>query len=173
MIKRLYPNLYEDSIFTLDYDMLYTKGIRHIVFDIDNTLAPYDEASPPERVVSHLKQLESNGFKVCLLSNNSKKRVDTFNVTMGYPSVYRARKPLLAGVKRAMRLIGGKPSDTALIGDQVFTDIWCGNRLGLYTVLVKPLTERDEITVRLKRRLERGVVKAYLKYSKANNRHSR
>ncbi len=166
MLKRFYPKLYLDSIFKIDYNMLYKKGFRNLIFDIDNTLVPHDVKEPTERIIKLFSQLKELGFSVCLLSNNNKARVEGFNIGIGVPYVYSAKKPWAAGLKKALCLLGGNFENTALIGDQVFTDVWCGNRFGIYTILVKPVSERDEFTVRLKRGVERVVVNSYLRKSK-------
>ena len=40
VFKKLYPYEYVDSVFDIDYQKLYEKGYRGIIFDIDNTLVP-------------------------------------------------------------------------------------------------------------------------------------
>lgn len=163
MLERFFPRLYADSANHVPYDELKAAGVRGLVFDIDNTLAPHDTPYPSAGAVALLTRLRGLGFGVCLVSNNSPARVAGFADGLGLPCVPRARKPLLSGIRKAMSLLGTDSAATALIGDQVFTDVWCGNRLGLYTVLVKPMSGRDEWTVRLKRGPERIVLKIYEK----------
>ena len=160
----LYPAMYAKNALAVDYEKLRgRRGIEALIFDIDNTIAPFDVADPPEEAVNFLLSLKAKGFSVCLLSNNSRARVLRFNKTMRLFAVHRAGKPGSKGVKRAMRLMRSEPENTAIIGDQVFTDVLCGNIWGLYTILVRPVSDRDEFTVRLKRGLESIVLKAYHK----------
>jgi HAD superfamily phosphatase (TIGR01668 family) len=89
----------------------------------------------------------------------STKRVQPVAEHLGIPWIIRAAKPLPRGYRHAMGLLGTTPATTAMIGDQVFTDILGGNRLGLYTILVDPLPNAREalITRMVQRPLERVV----------------
>ena len=37
MLEKFYPNIYLDSAYKIQYDDLYKKGFRGIIFDVDNT----------------------------------------------------------------------------------------------------------------------------------------
>ena len=157
------PRMYRRGIDEIPYDRLWQSGIRALIFDIDNTLAPFDEPGPAETVVSLFAGLKERGFRICLLSNNGAERVALFNGSLGAHAVHRAGKPRRAGLKKALALMNVTAGETALIGDQLFTDILCGNRGGLYTILVRPVSGRDEFTVRLKRAPEAFLLRYYLK----------
>lgn len=101
------------------------------------------------------------GFQVGLLSNNNARRLDVFNESMQLPGASMAAKPFTAVLRRLMKEMDVNPTETAIIGDQLFADVWCGKRAGLTTVLVKPLTEKEVVTVRIKRGLERRFLKRY------------
>ncbi len=163
MFKRFYPMEYCDSIYAINYAALKSQGINGLIFDIDNTIAPFDIPEPDDGTVEFLSKLTGDGFKICLLSNNNEARVVLFNKRLGLHAVHRAAKPGLKGIGKALTLMQVSSDKTALIGDQVFTDVWCGNRKGLYTILVKPIANRDEFSVRLKRGLEKIVVDSYVK----------
>ena len=165
MIEIFYPNEYVKSIFHIDYEKLKRKGIRYIIFDIDNTIEPYDIPLPSPADKELLEKLKSMGFTVCLVSNNRGKRVDTFNKELNLPAISNAMKPLKRGVVKIMKAVNAKPNNTAFVGDQVFTDMLCANRIGLYAILVNPIATRDEFSVRLKRGLEKKVIAAYRRKS--------
>ena len=150
-----------DSVRHIDYDRLWRQGVRGLIFDIDNTLVTFDIPHPPQWVVDFLSALAAKGFGICLLSNNSQARVRGFCTQLKYPHIWRAGKPKLKGIRRAAMLLGLDKSQIAIIGDQIFTDCFCGNRLGIYTILSKPIAKRDEWTVKLKRWPEKLVLKAY------------
>ena len=162
-LKIFYPKIYVDSIYDVPYKKFIKRGIKALVFDIDNTLIAFDMPEPDDNLIEFIAKLKEMGFAICLLSNNNETRVEIFNRKLQLPAISKARKPGLSGLKKAMALTGAKNSQTALIGDQVFTDVWCGNRLSVTTVLVKPVVNRDEWTIRLKRSLEVIVIKMYLK----------
>jgi HAD superfamily phosphatase (TIGR01668 family) len=156
--------MYASSVFAVDYERLWARrGVRALVFDIDNTIVPFDTEKPTEEAVRLFRSLAARGFRLCLLSNNGRSRVERFAERLGVDSVHRALKPGPWGARRALARMRASPGHTALIGDQVFTDILCGNMMSFYTVLVRPVSARDEFTVRLKRGAERGVVAAYKK----------
>ncbi len=161
MFEYFYPDLFYKSVHEIDFEALRKRRIRGLVFDIDNTLSPYFVQSPPEEVVKLLRRLTASGFQVCLLSNNKIDRINSYNSGLKLPAVSKARKPFLRGIKKALRLMGTNSTETAIIGDQIFTDILCGKRMHILTILIKPISERDEFTVRLKRAPEKYVLEEY------------
>ena len=163
MWEKLFPDHYYESVFEIPYRELRQQNIQALIFDIDNTLAPHNIRRPPVKTSDLLNRLQRMGFKVCLLTNNSKNRLTSFNEHLKLPAYHKGLKPMAGKAKKAMRIMGVTPDATALIGDQVFTDIWCGKRLKVKTILVKPISNKDFITVRIKRVLEKTVVSAYLK----------
>jgi len=162
MLGRFYPDEYLDSIHHIDYDALLEKGIKTLIFDIDNTIEPYDIKMPSKESRELLLRLIAMGFLVLLVSNNYKKRVTRFNSELKLPAIYRAHKPLKRNVEKIMQEAGAVNESSVFIGDQVFTDVWCARRMGIYSILVKPIVARDEISVRWKRRIERRIIKRYL-----------
>ena len=159
MKKYLSPNEYIDSVFEVDIANLKKHGIKAIIVDIDNTLVSWETKVADERVKGFINKLKDNGFNLCMLSNATKKRVRVFNNTLNIHAIHNAAKPSRRSFKRAMELMGSKPQNTAVIGDQVFTDILGGNRLGLYTILVSPIAQKEFIWTKLVRRVERFVLK--------------
>ena len=164
MLKRFKPKSYELSVGDIDYNGLYDGGTRFLVFDLDNTIAPYDVSEPDRGIVDFFEQLKEIGFKICFLSNNKPERVEKFNKSLGLHYVAKANKPGKKGITKALQLMGADGVKNAvLIGDQFFTDIWCGNRVGMHTILVKSVSQRDEFTVRLKRVPEKLFFGRYVK----------
>ena len=164
MLTKFYPDEYHESVFSVDYTGLFGAGITNLIFDIDNTLAPFDTPEPTTQCRSLLMGLKEQGFSVALLSNNKAARVETFNSTLGLVCVWKAKKPKKTGVMRALELLGdAKPQTTALIGDQLFTDIWCARRVGLRAILVRPQSPRDEFLVKIKRYAEKPILWIYNK----------
>ena len=158
----LKPDYYFESVFHIPYDRLYELGIRALIYDIDNTLASYDDKLAPEQIRLLVKDLKEMGFKVGLLSNNNARRVDMFNEPMGLPSSSMSGKPFTIALMRLMGEMAVQGQECAIVGDQILADVWCGKRAGITTVLVKPLTDKEVITVRLKRIVERPLLKKYL-----------
>ncbi|MBQ7677229.1 MAG: YqeG family HAD IIIA-type phosphatase [Lachnospiraceae bacterium] len=152
MLPLIYPDDYISSVRDIDFAALYEEGFRGIIFDIDNTLVK-NNAPADAGARAFFKRLHSYGFKVTLLSNNKEPRVQKFADAVqadGY--YYKAGKPMRKGYLHVMGLMGTKPNNSIFIGDQLFTDIWGGNRTGLRTVMVRPVQKwNEEIKIILKR----------------------
>ena len=164
----LTPDYYYDSIFEIPYDELSRQKIRGLIFDIDNTLTAFDEALPPAKVSALIKRLKNKGFQICLLTNNTKKRLAGFNKHLRLPGIARALKPFTRGIKKAMEKMGTTRENTAIIGDQLLSDIWGGKNAGIVTILVKPTTEKDFILVKAKRVIERIMLRKFFAELKLN-----
>lgn len=160
IFKYLYPDEWVDSTYSIDFEDYYSKGFRGVIFDIDNTLVPHG-ADADERAIELINRLKKTGYKICLLSNNKKARVERFNKDVDVNYIFKAQKPYhknyyIASMK--MRLSVGS---VLCIGDQIFTDIWGGNKSDLHTILVKPINPKEEIQIVLKRKLESIVLFFY------------
>lgn len=161
------PDYYYESVYEIPYNELWARNIRGLIFDLDNTLAPSDTPRPPAKASALIKRLRRMGFQVCLLTNNTKKRMSVFNESLGLIHEANAMKPLTSGINRAMKAMGTDKNSTAIIGDQIFTDVWGGNNAKITTVLVKPISNRDFLTVKFKRLLEKPILKSYFKKKQA------
>ena len=157
----LKPDFYYNSIFEVPYELLYEQGVRAIIYDIDNTLVSHDDIYPPSNITGLVERLRTMGYKIGLLSNNSSRRMAAFNESMKLPSASMAVKPFTPALRRLMSEMNVDSRETAIIGDQLFADIWCGKRVGITTILVKPITHNEVITARIKRGLERRVLRRY------------
>lgn len=160
MLQRFYPDEYVDSTYVIDFEKLYRKGYRGIIFDIDNTLVPHG-APADERAKELFARLKRIGFACCLISNNQRPRVEMFNREIQVHFIENAHKPSRKSYFKAMEQMGTGVSDTLFVGDQLFTDVYGANRAGIYSILVKPIHPKEEIQIVLKRYLERIVLYFY------------
>lgn len=163
ILERFFPDIYIQSVFELPLAELKARGIRALVFDIDNTVAPFDVAEPDESIVQLFAYLRREGFRLCILSNNSRERVRLFNRGLRALAVHKAGKPGVRRLRRAMEKMGVAPEETAIVGDQAFTDMWCGHRAGLFCIMTAPICNRDQLVTKVKRGAERMVMKVYFK----------
>lgn len=163
MLKLLTPKVYLESLFELDMTQIKNLNIKGLIIDIDNTLVQWDEKYASEKVIAWLKNLELEGFKVCLVSNNTENRVVKFNEKLKLPAIHRAVKPRVQAFEKALNLMGTTPETTAVIGDQIFTDILGGNRMRLYTILVVPLEGQELWWTTIVRKIERRILKKVLR----------
>ena len=159
LFETFYPDTWVDSTYQIDFDELYKKGYRGLIFDIDNTLVPHGEPANEraKALFAHLKEL---GFSCCLLSNNQLERVQMFNRDVQVHYIEDAHKPSRKNYLKAMELMHTDLSNTMFIGDQLFTDVYGANRTGIYSYLVKPIHPKEEIQIVIKRWFE--VLKRYL-----------
>ena len=159
----LVPDLILGSFDELTVAFLKEKDIRALILDIDNTLIPYEETEPRPRVRAWLEELKEANIAVALVSNNHWARLETFNATLGYPSFAHSCKPSRRNMKKALAAMNATPEHTANIGDQIFTDVWAGRRMKLFTVLVPPIKDKRDLFTKFKRLCERPFKKAYYK----------
>ena len=164
-LECIYPDVYLDSAYEVDFESLYLKGFRGVIFDIDNTLVPHG-APADERSIALFERLRRIGFESALLSNNKEPRVKSFNDKVHSRYLYKAGKPAGKGYFAAMEMMGTEPATTVFVGDQLFTDVWGAKRAGILTYLVKPIHPKEEIQIVLKRRLEWIVLFFYKRWLK-------
>lgn len=157
-----FPDEYVASTYIIDFEKLYEKGIRGLIFDIDNTLVPHGDPAD-QRAVDLFERLKAIGFECCLISNNQEPRVRMFNEKIQVNYVYNAHKPSVKNYFKAMGIMGTDQSNTVFIGDQLFTDVWGAKRSGIHNILVKPIYPKEEIQIVLKRYLEKVVLHFYKK----------
>jgi HAD superfamily phosphatase (TIGR01668 family) len=158
LVEALRPRLYVSSIYAINLDRLKDRGIVGLVVDLDNTLVAWNNDRSSNELDRWVQRVKQKGFRLCLVSNNFPTRVRRFGEWLDVPSVPNAAKPRRRAFIQAMHLLGTDSDSTAVIGDQVFTDVLGGNRLHCYTILVLPLNEREYWTTRLVRRVERLVL---------------
>ena len=159
MNNLLTPKLYVDSIFHIDLDKLREIGIEALIIDIDNTLVAWDKKTAPRSVIEWFAKLKEKGFRICLVSNNTEDRVVKFTENINIQAFHKARKPFRTTFIKAMDYLKSDKSNTAIIGDQIFTDVLGGNRTGIYTVLVVPIESKEYWWTEIVRNVERFVLK--------------
>lgn len=160
MLERFYPDHEQASAYEIDYETLYKKGFRGIIYDIDNTLVPHG-APADERAVALFERLRGIGYQTLLLSNNKEPRVKNFSDSVGSKYIFKAGKPARSGYLKAMEKMGTTPENTLFVGDQLFTDVWGAKKAGIETYLTKPIHPKEEIQIVLKRYLEKVVLFFY------------
>ncbi len=144
-------------------EFLTSRGITVLLLDIDNTLAPYEQPEPDAKICAWLASMEAAGVKTAFLSNNNGKRVELFNQTLRRPAVAHAGKPLIKKGRALMLALGGTKETTAMMGDQIFTDVCLAHRMGVTAILVPPIKDKKNALTRFKRVLERAPLRRYHK----------
>jgi uncharacterized protein len=150
----LRPDTQADSIYAIDPSALRARGIRGVILDLDNTIVPWGAWDVPSALGPWIAAARAVDLRLCIVSNNAGARVAHLAARLDLPAVAGAWKPRRRALRRALGLMGTVPGTTALIGDQLFTDVLGGNRLGLHTILVRPQAPRDFPLTRLTRLAE-------------------
>lgn len=160
-MKFFLPDYRFPSFSSVTAAFLTKENIRALILDIDNTLEPYENPDPTEAVRAWFLMLREAGVGAAFVSNNNKERVERFNRDLGLPAYPKAGKPSAVPVRRAMAALCADPDTTALMGDQIFTDVWAAHAAGIRAILVPPIRDRRDLLTRAKRALEKPILKFY------------
>lgn len=157
----LKPDAYVQSVRALTPSWLAERGVSALLLDIDNTIVLWRSHDIAPWVRAWLDRVRDAGVPVCILSNSRRPtRCTRIGRELDLPFIYWAGKPRLGGFRRALALIGREASaSVAMVGDQLFTDVVGGNRAGLYTVFVSPLSSCEFAGTKLLRPLERWILR--------------
>jgi len=161
--KYLLPDEMPENFECVTPERLLSLGKRYIICDIDNTLATYDDATPPENVRAWCESMNSAGIAVAFVSNNDHERVELFNRDFGYVAYANAGKPGTKKLRFAMRDLGATAENAAFLGDQLLTDAACAKFAGLYCFIVPPIKDRTGAFFRFKRWIEKPYVNKFKK----------
>ena len=143
------PDMYQKSIYYIDYDKLLDNGIKCILFDLDNTCVPYRDKLPNKKLIELFESLKDKGFKVIIFSNAPKKRIAPFKKELNVDCLARAGKPNKRNFLKILKMFKFNLSEVVIIGDQLYKDILGGNRVGISTILVNPMSDDDMILTKL------------------------
>lgn len=157
MFQNFYPNKLIRSVYELNWEEL-SRTYGGVIFDIDNTLVPHGAAAD-EAAIQLFARIHHLGMKTMLVSNNGEARVKPFAQQVQTDYIYKAGKPKVEGYNKAMAKMGTDPKHTLFIGDQIFTDVWGGNRFGALTIMVAPLGPETVPFIKLKRVVEKLVLR--------------
>ncbi len=168
--RNLQPDFLINRVEDINLEHLKAMGYDSLIFDLDNTLVGWRSKDIKDSVVDWLKKAKQTGFKMCIVSNCMfKNRVRYFGELLEIPFIFKAVKPRKKAFIDAVKILGSQISQTAVIGDQVFTDVYGGNRIGFLTILVPPIDKREFYATLLQRTAEKIILsvmrkKGLLKY---------
>lgn len=160
-IRFLQPDMMFQTIYEITPEVLKSVGVEAVLFDIDNTIAPYELAVPTDEMKAYFKSLEEAGLKMAFVSNNRKERVHIFNLELGYFTVHNAKKPFSSGVRACIRHLGIPKEKIVCVGDQIFTDCMAAHGAGLEFYMVAPVNKKESGFFKVKRFFERPFIQAF------------
>jgi putative phosphatase len=145
------PDLRFASVEQIDVPTLASRGITGVLADLDGTLVGDHQDDVAGSVAAWVDGLRVAGIDVCIVSNSGPARVAPLAALLDVPYVAHAAKPLRRGIDAGLRVLARPANDVALVGDQLFTDVWGGRRSRLLTILVAPRSSDQALLTRLKR----------------------
>lgn len=162
IVRNLYPTYIYDKVENIPYSLIEELGIKMIILDMDNTLID-NKHTYSKDLKKWAKDMKSNGVKLYILSNSPfGKVVQKIAKELGMKYLYNANKPSTKGFKKIEADTKVNKENILMVGDQLFTDVWGGNRYGIKTILVKPIKTSETIITKVKRPFEKIVLKHYL-----------
>lgn len=156
----LLPTYLKRRIQDITPEFLRKEGIRGLLLDVDNTLTTHNSPDLSPAVSQWLRDMRDAGMKLMIISNNHRERVHPFADRLGLPFLPDAKKPLSVGVHHCLSLMKLGKEETAIVGDQIFTDVMAGNLSGIRSILLEPIDPGESWFIRFKRRLEKPVIAA-------------
>ncbi len=157
----LKPHIKLERITDISPAVLKKYNIDSLILDVDNTLSTHHGQQLTDGLENWLSLMKNNGIKLMVLSNSKEKRVKPFAEKIGLPFISLGLKPLPFGYIRALRALKSKRKNTAIVGDQIFTDVLGGSLVGVRKILLTPILLETTRGFRFKRWLERIVYKVY------------
>lgn len=162
-MDKFIPDIYQKSIYTIDYSKLWLRGIKCLMFDLDNTLVPASINAPTKKNIELFNELKELGFKVIIFSNSHKTRVKPFKDILEVDCCANAMKPFKHKFLKVLKEYNYNINEVALIGDQIMTDVLGGNAVGITTVLINPISKKDYVFTKFNRVLENKILETLRK----------
>lgn len=159
MFKSYIPFAHASSIYDIDLSFYKKHGITTIFADLDNTLDSYRSYAPNEKTIEFLKNLNNEGLKLVIISNNRGNRVSTYSKKLGVDFISSARKPFPFKIRKEIKIRNLKNDEVILIGDQLMTDVIAGKRAGIKVILTEKIVKEDQWTTRFNRIFDRPIRK--------------
>ena len=157
-MEKYVPDIYQKSIYDINYSLLKEKGIKCLIFNLDNTVVPHDEQHVTKKIEDLFNELKKD-FNIIVFSNVKRTKVNYFAVSL---QVYGLTSFKLKNVKCLEKVLSKYKLDEtqiAIIGNQLNTDIALGNKAGITTILINPISKREVFWKKLGRIQERRIMK--------------
>ena len=133
------PSRSVEDIYQITPEFLRAQGIKLLLMDLDNTLSPYIVDEATDELKAWIENMKQGGIEPFIFSNNKGDRPALFSGQLGVEFVKLAKKPRQGMLQTVLADKGYTPEETAIIGDQIYTDVFCGALGGLYSIVVKPI----------------------------------
>jgi HAD superfamily phosphatase (TIGR01668 family) len=166
--SRFVPTFYAPTLFEVTPDFFQRQHIQYVCCDLDNTLAPYDEMTPRPNVKKWVKTLIDAGLTFLIISNNDEQRVQPFAASLGVDYLAKTGKPFQDKLLIFLKQKGYPKDKVMIVGDQLLTDVWLANRLGMKSLFTEKLVAYDHWPTKPNRFIESFLKKRYHRLKKFN-----
>jgi len=163
-MENFIPDIYKKNIYDIDYMNLKNKGIKCLLFDLDNTLVPVKTDAPTKKLKELFLYLERY-FKIIIISNSNKERLIPFKDGLNVDVAASAHKPFKKKYLKIMDIYKFKEHEIAAIGDQLLTDIYGANKIGITSILISKIGDYEKFGTKINRFFEKFIY-WYLKRKK-------
>ena len=158
-MEKYVPDMYQKDIFSINYDTLLSRGIKLLIFDLDNTIALVNERHASDNAIALFQELKYKKFDTMIASNSLKQRVKVFADELNINFISNCRKPKAKELEKYILNSGYKLAEIAIIGDSMTDDVVCGNRIGITTILIDKLGKKEYILAYFRRKKEKKIQK--------------
>ena len=165
----LYPKAYFNSVIDITIEFLEQNKIKGLILDVDNTLIDYNK-NMLVGLDKWIEKIKQSNIKLYILSSNKKEKVANVANKLQIEYSYFAKKPFKFGFNKVKEILNLDSENIAVIGDQIFTDVIGANRSQMFSILVKPINEKDIWVTKIKRPIENSIIKKYLEKEEKNKR---
>lgn len=147
------PGIITPELTDLSEELLLGRGIKLLMMDFDNTIVPYTVDTPTDKMEKWLRDMNRSRVKIAIVSNSKNDRLIRFCERYNLDYTMRAHKPKPNGLIECMERFGFRPEESAIVGDQIFTDTLAGNFAGVTPILVRAIHNHN-IWLKLRHVLE-------------------
>ncbi len=157
-MEKFIPDIYVKSIYYIDYEKLKERGIKCILFDLDNTIAPISIKKPNKKIKDLFIKLKAMGFKIIIFSNSGKIRLKPFKEELEVDCAFSCKKPMSKKFNLILKEYKYNISEVIIVGDNIITDILGGNKVGITTILVNPISNKERVAAKISRIYEKKII---------------
>ena len=153
------PDIYQENIYKINYEMLISRGIKCLLFDLDNTLIKIREINVNDDIKKLFQKLKKKGFKILITSNSIKTRVKPIAEELKIDYISNCKKPNIERINEYIKTSKFGLDEIAIIGDSMMDDVVCGNTIGITTILLDQISKMEFPLARIRRIKEKRIQK--------------
>ena len=157
-MQALVPDFRYDHVTEIDPKVF--RGKKLLIFDIDNTLFYPETTKIDPKILSWFQKIKKKYPCVCFSNSTNivkrRKRIESILSCSLYVS--KRKKPSKKLFAEIVSCYNVTPDKVAVVGDLRITDVFFGNRGKATTILVKPMSKKEKVAIKLARVVEKVVV---------------